>query len=231
MPWLTQKVADVQNLKHHVAPSTTKENRIMQSHKRPFLALVAGLTTILFCIDVAEAVLIHDPFLSGATPANGEYAVGADLGGTSPTVSGFSGAWSNSDPGELITTASGLNYTSGSVSVGSGGAVIQGNTNFDTTSSTRATTLPNTQTGPGEIWFAALFKADTDNAGTDRNQIGLTFDSSPSGTLTFGILDLSFFGNGATLSGDNYAAGTTALFLGRMTVTNTGNGQNESFDL
>jgi len=190
--------------------------------KNMLATLTAGVLVSAAGFSASAAVLVHEPFLSGSNPAAGEYAAGADLGGANPTVAGFSGAWGSTDSGEMLTVGSGLTYAAGSISVGSGGSVSQGNTNFDNTNTSRGTTLGDTITSNGaERWFAALVKAGSDNGDDDSMLVSLDFDTtSDAGTspFEFGILNTDFYANGATVSGSSYSLGSTALVIGRATV-------------
>ena len=202
----------------------------MSLHIKPLLfaaTLAAGPTATAH-----GAVLLHDPFLSGNSPAAGEYADAAALDGSNPVVTNFSGAWSvpgpAQDQGDLVTTSQGLTYSAGSISVGSGGAVTQANSSFDAGNSTRQTIFTNSNPNPGTVWFAALFKADSDNSNTDDNFVVFDpdTDGNSSNQIAFGIRDLGFYANGGAISGTDYAAGTTALVVGKLEVVQTGSSGN-----
>ena len=55
-------------------------------------------SAFLFALGAHAAVIAADPFLSGGSPAAGEYAPNAPIDnpvGVNPTVAGFSGAWAS----------------------------------------------------------------------------------------------------------------------------------------
>jgi hypothetical protein len=175
----------------------------------------------------AQAGSIYDPFLTGGDYSLGQYTNDVALGGQNPTISGFTGAWptdASSTPPNTLVTNSGLTYATGSISLGLGGAVRQQSVGSDTDVYTglRSTTGLATRTGNGEVWFAGLFRADSDNSGDDFNYISVNPDA---GTFGFGILGGGdsvnrFYVNGATITGTDYTSGTTALFIVRLSVTN-----------
>jgi len=162
----------------------------------------------------ASAFPISESFDAG-------YTAGSDLTGQN--------GWSGSALIEVDAT--GLEHPG---MLGESGYSIRGVTAF-ASSGAGIVTAPmvgtDDTTGPGELWFAGLISM-TDNSGTDYNYLRFLFDSSGGTAVTVGLLDNQFVANGSTggFSGTQYTAGTTALIVGKMTVTSTGNSTNETFD-
>src|SRR5688572_16630211 len=72
------------------------------------IATVFASTVLMFNGSVAQATLIAaDAFLTGSTPANGQYAITPTKivpagTGQNPTIAGFTGPWTgNIDPAEV----------------------------------------------------------------------------------------------------------------------------------
>ena len=81
--------------------------------------------TALFASSLGQAALsVYDSFLTGSTPASGEYNVG-NIVGQGPTVDGYTGNWTQPNSfGSAVVSASGLSYTNGSGTlVTAGGSV------------------------------------------------------------------------------------------------------------
>jgi len=189
--------------------------------RSPIHVLTAASACTAIFAATADATLIHDPFLSGTTPGNGEYADGARLDSANPTVTGFSGAWS--DPTDrLDTTASGLTYAAGNISVGAGGSVIRRSDGGGTgTSNYSRTVTGSTSTDPGEAWFAMLVKAGQNDAG-EVMTVAFDFDADTGGTdaLVAGYAAGSFSLQGSSVG--SIDTGETNLIIGRLTVVQTG---------
>lgn len=129
---------------------------------------------------------------------------------------------------------------------GETGGAIMGIANFSEGNSSvllGPNTSTATETGAGERWFAALLSL-THNGGSDQNFVRLNIDTQtdPSATgFVFGLVGEGAIGTytfrtglntGASatttgFTGTQYVGGTTALVVGRVTVTSTGGGTPE----
>jgi hypothetical protein len=72
-------------------------------------------------LPAAHAQIASDPFLTGATPANGEYSVGA-VQTQNPTVAGFTGDWSSTGGSGNVQSSS-LSYSSSGYAAPTGGSL------------------------------------------------------------------------------------------------------------
>ncbi len=185
-------------------------------------AALAGLVTAS-----ASAGLIYEPFLSGNTPANGEYADAAPLKTANPTVTGYTDAWGGTNTQRLDTTSAGLTYTAGSISLGSGGSAIRGtNTSTGTQNTTRVangTTVSGTTVSGEEAWFAFLINMGS-VAANESLTANFTLDSSVI-NMNAGIADGNLKLQGVTMGAA--VANTTYLMMARLDIPG-GNGAIES---
>ena len=163
---------------------------------------LVGLVVVLFFSASAWATeIISDSFLSGASPAAGEYSVG-DLVPQNPTVGTFNSAWANgltsTVPGAIDAVATGLFWPSHPVD---GGAVSFGNpTSIVTTESVVRGDFANPEEPLGKsIYISGLmsFDAGFNTATTSSAFTGLlnAEEGDPSVPLTIG-LQWGFVGNG-----------------------------------
>ena len=95
------------------------KNKTTQSPKALLTGAVVG--GILTMLPAAHAQYANDSFLTGATPANGEYSVGA-IQTQSPTVAGFTGDWSTTG-GSGNVQASSLSYAASGYAAPTGGSL------------------------------------------------------------------------------------------------------------
>lgn len=119
---------------------------------------------------VASATpLANDPFLTGSTPANGEYAVGA-LGAQNPSVFGFSGAWS----GGGTVTATNLIYSNPNYTASSGGSISTTSANrwIRSLNSTVRSALSTTADGTVYLSIVAKFGGGSGSWGYAAFELG-----------------------------------------------------------
>jgi hypothetical protein len=124
--------------------------------------------------------------------------------------------------------------------LGASGGSIRGVTAF--TSDGQGTTIgpvvgTDSNTGTGELWFAGLISMN--DTTDDMNVFHFQFDTDGS-RVTFGLHENLFVTNssinrGATPAtsgfiGTQYSGGTTALIVGKMTVSSVDAGVDERFD-
>lgn len=76
---------------------------------------------IITMMPAVHAQLANDPFLTGATPANGEYSVGA-VQTQNPTVGGFTGDWSSTGGSGNVQSSS-LSYSASGYTAPTGGSL------------------------------------------------------------------------------------------------------------
>jgi len=191
--------------------------------------------TIAFGISLTalQAIIYQESFEIGI----GGYTDGDSLSGQGPANPPATGNWSGSTAAQTQTGAA-LSYSSGLIDIaGAGGGVKQ--TAFDNASITRGTTLADDISTGGERWFSALVSMDSFGGSSDG--IGVMFNSRVAqGNLTgMGLVDgrfVRYFGGTTPApvvfddSGD-YTLGATALLIAKLTVTGTGGGVNESWQV
>ena len=201
-------------------------------HRTTRIALTASALIVAggFVTTADAAIIAHDPFLSGATPANGDYVAGADVRGQNPTVTGFSAAWAGTNTRRVDSTSAGLTYDVGSIDFGTGGALIRGANSSTGPQNVRRVSNDPEADVTGDMWFAFLLKAGSTSAGEPMIAT-LGFDGSNARDEA----DMGFSGTNFTLEGNTIGtvtAGVTNLFIGRLTVTGTGGGPTlETVDL
>ena len=176
-----------------------------------------------FATTVNAAIIAQDSFLSGTTPADGEYVAEADVRGQNPTVTGFSAAWAGTNTRRVDSISAGLTYDVGSIDFGTGGSLIR-TTAIASTGSQNVRRVSNDPEAnvTGEMWFAFLLKAGS-TSGSESMIATLGFD----GSNALDEADMGFLGTNFTLEGNTIGtvtAGVTNLFVGRLTVTGTGGG-------
>jgi len=187
--------------------------------------LLFASISLLSASALSAATLYTDSFLIGGTPAAGEYSDGSDLNGQNPTLPNASSAWSGNSAADTVSGI-GLSYSSGLINVvGSGGAVRQSNFNNDEV--TRTTDLTDSQSDPGERWFAALVSMSAFDGSTDGIGVAFKNDSGSNSTVGMGLSNGEFQINGSTFGSGLYTLGTTALLVGKLEVVSTGNGTTE----
>jgi len=172
------------------------------------------LLAVLAAGSASTAAIVDESFTTG-------YTTGSDLTGQN--------GWTGST--RIEVDAAGLDHPG---MLGESGSSIRGVTSFASSGAgivTASTVGTDDNTGPGELWFAGLISM-TDNDGTDFNYFRFQFDSAGQNPVTFGLLDNQFAAGDSTAGfiGTQYTAGTTALVVGKMTVTSTANGTDETFD-
>lgn len=206
--------------------------------------ITVSLLTLAALCSAASAVPIVS--YSFDTPP---YVVGSDLVGQQ----GWTG-----DPGYVAgnVTVSSTGLTNAGM-LGASGGSITGVSDFAAgkeASTIGPTVGTDTETGAGERWFAALLTLTGNGGSPESNFVNLSFDSSSTSGFVFGLYSggaggagtssgysfqfggqstnagSSNFASAAGFTGSQYVGGTTALVVGRMTVTSTAGATNETFD-
>ncbi len=117
-------------------------------------ALIAAVSTYSYA-----ALSVQDSFLTGSTPANGEYTVGG-VAGQNPATLGHNAAWANGSTNSPQITATGLTYSNASGTLNTaGGALVTNNSN---TRTGRTLTSPITNaTTSTTLYVSFLLKLET----------------------------------------------------------------------
>lgn len=183
-------------------------------------AVLGGMMALL---PAAKAqVLANDPFLTGTTPANGEYLVTGSLVGQSPTVTGFSGAW----VGGGTVSSTGLSYSDPNYTAPTGGSLSTTNTNreyrlFDTPTASALSTSAN-----GTVYLSFLAKFIATNPGGGWNYAALELGTGGADTgkaFALGLNNTNFIyqlNNGTQISLGAKNA-NTHLFLVEFNLSTT----------
>jgi glucose/arabinose dehydrogenase len=202
--------------------------------------LAGAVLAILLAIqgDVARAALIaKDQFLTGGSPAAGQYGV-ATVIGQNPTIAGFSGGWFSSFGSSMDVSNSSLAYAAGGFPASAGGKLFSNDAgnrvhrSFDATlnpfqagdSGTAYVSVLMQTTAASGNGYLALEMHNGGNADGNRTfQLGISQGSSdfPSGS-NFGF---RVNNNSGTLSRSLAARNTTVnLFLMKFNMSTAVNG-------
>lgn len=178
-------------------------------------AFVGGILAVVPAA-TAQSTIGNDPFLTGATPANGEYSVGS-LTGQNPTVSGFSGAWSG---GGGNVSSSSLSYSNPNYAAPSGGSIVTAAANrfYRGMDATLSSDLSTSANGIVYMSFLAKFAGGTGGWGYAALELGtgaldttkalaIGIDSGVSGNFMYQL------DNGAKVSLGTARDANTHLFL------------------
>ncbi|MCG8584401.1 MAG: FecR family protein [Pirellulales bacterium] len=168
-------------------------------------------------------LLIYEPFLSGDNPELGEYSAGARLDGANAQVARFAASWS--DPVDrLDTTAIGLQYEliDQGMTIGVGGSVVRRADGGGTGAVSYAREIEGlTISNPGELWFAFLVNAASiGNEEVLSASFAFDADVGPRNGARAGIAGPQFVLHGERFG--RVSAGRTNLFVGQLSVTQTG---------
>ncbi len=183
----------------------------------------------------ATAPLGSESFLSGTNATAGQYIAGASLLGQNPSVSGFSGTWTNE--GDITATSSGLSVT---VSGGTIGSSSTGAAERTGTAGGNVTQADRSMSGVGaSTYFASgLMKLNSFNNSASFSRTSTFFDFGVRG-FGFGFgtdgtnsVFIGVTGNNDTnqpLTGSTASIGETYLFLAKAVIDHTG-GSNATND-
>jgi hypothetical protein len=170
------------------------------------------------------APLANDPFLTGSTPANGQYAVAA-LGAQNPAVFGFTGAWS----GGGKVNATNLVYSNPNYTAPSGGSISTTSANrwWRSLNSTVRSALSPTADGTVYMSIVAKFGGGSGSWGYAAFELG-TSGIDAQKALAIGIdnsvANFMYQINNGTKTSLGMAKDTgTHLFLVKFVLSSTAN--------
>ena len=197
------------------------------------------LSTILLAIPSigTSALLLEEQFLSGTTPASGEYTAGATVNGVNPAVTGFAptswdgSAVDNPTFGKLTSTSIGLTYSGLDTS---GGAVTVDRSNtgggFVEKSATR-----DLAAGIGtvsELWVSYLFNMNAAYDGTLKlgflRSSGVDLNVTMRSDATNGD-ELSWAGGSGAGSTLSHVWNNDSTYM--ILIRSLGNGANDELDI
>ena len=157
------------------------------------------------------ATIVHEAFLTGATPSAGEYTSGATLGAQNPTQAGFTGTWLQSTGGGTVQASSlSTSYAPTEFDTPIGGSLVLANGNrvsrlFD---SSVTSLMGTTSTGTVYVSFLARFGG---NAGFNFSSFELGGDGNDNTrALSVGILNSTGIGFKVN-SGSNFFISSPAV--------------------
>lgn len=149
------------------------------------------------------ALFIQDQFLSGASPASGEYAADTAVTGTAPTggtLTGFTGNWLNGSGSGPVSIASGLTYSDGTNSLSTAGGALIAPASVSARAG-RIVSTPVTATTTGTFYMSFLLQSNTASGGNYRSMELHTggFNDTAHRTLQLGM-----GGTGSDFAAGNY---------------------------
>ncbi len=161
--------------------------------------VAVGVLAISACLGQLPSVhgylIIEEQFLTGGSPASGQYNTSLGLAGQNPTVAGFSGAWYSSNGSAMNVNAGSLSYSNGTYPSSSGGSL------FSPTNNNRVHRLLDNATNPfqssynGTVYLSYLYQ---NSASSNNNYIAFEMhnggNSDGNRTFHLGVGQSDFLG-------------------------------------